>query len=78
MSTEESSSGDSIEPFLRVVSGDPTPDELAAVTVVLAALARSGERPTSPPPAGGWTDLSLRIRRVPAPGPGAWRSAAWS
>ncbi len=68
---------ESSEPFLRVVSGDPTPEELAAVTVALTALAGSGGQP-APSPAGGWTDLSLRIRRVPAPGPGAWRNAAWS
>ena len=65
------------EPLLRIVSGDPTPDELAAVTVVLSALRRTAGEPDQPAPVGGWSDLSLRIRRVPAPGPGAWRSAAW-
>ncbi|MFL6164211.1 MAG: acyl-CoA carboxylase subunit epsilon [Jatrophihabitantaceae bacterium] len=65
------------EPFLRIVSGDPSPAELAAVTVVLTALARGGAR-SDLPTAGGWSDLSLRIRRVPAPGPGAWRNSAWS
>jgi hypothetical protein len=65
------------EPLLRIVSGNPTPDELAAVTVLLTALRRTAAEPEQPAPAGGWSDLSLRIRRVPAPGPGAWRSAAW-
>jgi hypothetical protein len=64
------------EPFLRIVSGDPTPDEVAAVTVLLTALARRNPAPEPSP--GGWSDLSLRIRRMPAPGPGAWRNAAWS
>ncbi|HEU5268870.1 MAG TPA: acyl-CoA carboxylase subunit epsilon [Jatrophihabitans sp.] len=64
-------------PVLRVVRGEPTPEELAAVTVVLTALARRGPKPAAPP-AGGWSDLSLRIRRIPAPGPGAWRNSAWS
>jgi hypothetical protein len=64
-------------PVLRIVRGDPTPEELAAVTVVLTALARSGsaEQPT---PSSGWADLSLRLRRTPVPGPGAWRNSAWA
>ena len=65
------------QPLLRIVRGDPTPEELAAVTVVLTALSRRTPEPVSPA-AGGWSDLSLRIRRIPAPGPGAWRSSAWS
>ncbi len=64
------------QPVLRIVAGNPTPDEVAAVTVLLTALSR-GAAPDTPPP-GGWSDLSLRIRRMPAPGPGAWRNSAWS
>ena len=66
------------EPFLRVVSGNPTPAELAAVTVLLTALTRAGGPAEQPAPASGWSDLSLRIRRMPPPGPGAWRNSAWS
>jgi hypothetical protein len=66
------------QPFLRVVSGDPTPAELAAVTVLLTALTRARTEPERPAPAGGWSDLSLRIRRMPPPGPAAWRNSAWS
>ena len=65
------------QPFLQVVSGNPTPAELAAVTVLLTALSRAETEPQPPPAAGGWTDLSLRITRLPAPGPGAWRNSAW-
>jgi hypothetical protein len=66
------------QPFLRVVSGNPTPAELAAVTVLLTARARAAAAPEDPAPAGGWSDLTLRIRRMPPPGPGAWRNSAWS
>ena len=66
------------QPFLQVVSGDPTPAELAAVTVLLTVLTRGGGKSEQPAPASGWTDLSLRIRRMPPPGPGAWRNSAWS
>jgi Acyl-CoA carboxylase epsilon subunit len=65
------------QPFLQVVSGDPTPAELAAVTVLLTALTRAGGESEQPRPAGGWSDLSLRIGRPPAPGPGAWRNSTW-
>ena len=65
------------QPALRIVRGEPTPDELAAVTVLLTALARAGSA-AQPPSPSGWIDLSLRLRRTPAPGPGAWRNSAWS
>jgi hypothetical protein len=66
------------QPFLQVVSGEPTPAELAAVTVLLTALTRAGGKSERPAPAGGWSDLSLRIRRMPPPGPGAWRNSSWT
>ena len=65
------------QPVLRIVRGEPSPDELAAVTVLLMALARSGSA-GQPEPPSGWSDLSLRLRRAPLPGPGAWRNSAWS
>jgi len=65
------------QPFLRVVSGNPTPDELAALTVLLATAGQPAEA-DDPAATTGWGDLSLRLRRLPAPGPGAWRSSAWS
>ncbi|HTZ44824.1 MAG TPA: acyl-CoA carboxylase subunit epsilon [Jatrophihabitans sp.] len=65
-------------PLLQVVSGDPSPDELAAVTVLLTALGRPSDEPAEAADSTGWADLSLRIRRLPAPGPGAWRASAWS
>jgi len=61
-------------PALRVVAGgDPTPEELAALVVALAAR----QRAESPPPsaASAWTDRSRLLRQPLARGPGAWR---WS
>ena len=75
--SEDSEQPSSARPALRIVSGDPTPEELAAVTVVLTALSRAAAQPEQTSPAGGWSDLSLRIPRMPAPGPGAWRHATW-
>jgi hypothetical protein len=67
------------EPMFRVVSGQPTEDELAAVTVLLLAAAGSaGAAPSPVPQGGGWADPAYRLRRPLPPGPGAWRASAWS
>lgn len=65
-------------PGLRIISGNPSPEEIAAVTVVLTALSGGGDAPDEPNEIGGWSDLSLRLRRPLPPGPGAWRNSAWS
>ena len=56
---------------LRLVRGDATPEELAAVVALLAS--RSGgevvEEPPVPPSA--WARPQLRAP-LPPPGPGAW------
>ena len=57
-----------------VVRGDATPDELAALTVVLSAL--GGGEATTPAPVGGWGGAGTGVRRTPASGPGAWRASA--
>ncbi|MFI6349480.1 acyl-CoA carboxylase subunit epsilon [Streptomyces sp. NPDC050560] len=64
---------------IKVVRGNPTPEELAAaVTVVRAAAARRAparERAAAP---GAWSDPA-RVARgtLPAPGPGAWGRTYW-
>ena len=62
------------EPVLRVVRGDATPEEIAALVAVL--LARAGDA-EAPGPArsvpGFWADRSRLLRRPLSPGPGAWR-----
>ncbi len=67
------------QPLLRITSGHPTPDEVAAVTAVLLAVARSRTPGTEPVhPAGGWADPALRLRRPLPAGPGAWRASVWA
>jgi Acyl-CoA carboxylase epsilon subunit len=58
-------------PLLRVVKGDPTPEELAALVAVVAARAAAS---AEPPPAApsGWADRAAAVRRPLAVGPGAW------
>lgn len=66
-------------PALRVVSGSPTPEELAVVTALVAAAAGRGEPPASTGGhvRGGWSDPAARHRRPLIPGPNAWRASGW-
>ena len=60
----------------RVVRGEPTDEELAALTVVLSAVAAP---PADPPtrPRSAWNDPVARLRRPLPVGPGAWRTSTW-
>jgi acyl-CoA carboxylase epsilon subunit len=55
--------------MLRVVRGEPTAEELAAVVVALAT--RSTPVPPAPPPTPAWHDHAHRLG-VTRPGPRAW------
>ena len=61
-------------PFLRVVRGDATPEELAAVVAVLASVSGSPEPQRRPAPA--WSAHDRKVRVTPPNGPGGWRSSA--
>jgi Acyl-CoA carboxylase epsilon subunit len=79
-STSESTteSGPTTEPVrsaLRVVRGDPTVEELAALTAVVAAAGASAEGSPREAPRGRWSDPAHTHRRPVLPGPGAWRAA---
>jgi hypothetical protein len=67
---------DDDRPVIRVVRGEPTAEELAALTVVVAALSRRRER-RRPVPVGAWADPGRAHRRALRTGPGAWRAAGW-
>ena len=64
-------------PLLRVVTGEPTAEELAALTVVVAAMSqrRTRRRPT---PVGAWSAYADRHRRPLRSGPGGWRASGSS
>jgi hypothetical protein len=67
---------DADRPVLRVVRGDATPEEIAAVVAVL--LSRAVAPDPGPPrrPASAWADRSRQLRRPLHPGPDAWRRSA--
>lgn len=65
---------------IRVVRGNPTPEELAAaLAVVRARAAVAAATPPGPPAAkDAWSDPSrIARRRVPQPSPTAWSRTYW-
>ena len=64
-------------PLLRVVRGDATPEEIAALVAVLAARGGESDAPAQPRSfKNAWSDRSRLLRRPPATVPGAWRTSA--
>jgi hypothetical protein len=62
------------QPLLRVVRGEPSPEELAALTVVVAALSQRRARQRAIP-VGGWGSFADAHRRPLQAGHGGWRAA---
>jgi hypothetical protein len=62
------------EPLLRVVRGQPTDEEAAALAVVLAAKL-AARPPHGRAAVAGWADRARALRAPLTPGPGAWRRA---
>jgi hypothetical protein len=63
-----------VRPLLRVVKGEPSAEELAALTVVVAALSQRRPR-RRPTPVGAWASRADALRPPLHPGPGGWRAA---
>jgi hypothetical protein len=67
---------DSGRPVLRVVRGDATPEEIAAVVAVVLSRAAVTDAPSAGPAPSAWADRSRLLRRPVHPGPDAWRRSA--
>jgi hypothetical protein len=61
-------------PLLHVVKGEPTAEEIAALTVVVAAMSQRRER-RRPTPVGAWASYADGHRRPAQSGPGGWRAS---
>ena len=59
--------------MLRVVNPDATPEEVAAIVAVLAAL--GGGAAPAPRPRRQWGAPHRQVRRTLPNGPGGWRSS---
>ena len=64
---------DTVRPMLTVVRGEPSPEQLAALTAVLAARAAAGGDEPPAPERPLWARPQLR-QSLQA-GPGAWRAS---
>ncbi|WP_405613163.1 acyl-CoA carboxylase subunit epsilon [Streptomyces sp. NBC_01511] len=66
--------------MIKVVRGNPTPEELAAALAVVRARAAAGSDPApgAAPPPPSWSDPARIARREPRrPGPRAWARTYW-
>jgi hypothetical protein len=61
-------------PVLRIVRGEPTEAEVAALVTVVAALG-TGTGTAAAPPRSQWRNRARNIRPAIGPGPGAWRAS---
>jgi hypothetical protein len=60
-------------PLLKVVNGDATPEEIAAIVAVFASLGGAAEPPPRRSPE--WQAHHRKMRVTLTQGPGGWRSS---
>lgn len=63
-------------PHLRVVRGNPSDEELAALIAVVSTLARAEDE--KPAPRSAWSNRRPLLRDPLPHGPNAWRTSAFS
>ncbi|MFC7305269.1 acyl-CoA carboxylase subunit epsilon [Streptomyces monticola] len=66
--------------MIKVVRGNPTPEELAAALAVVQvrAAAVASAEPGAARPADAWSDPARVARhRLPQPGPTSWARTYW-
>ena len=73
--TDSPRHAESLTPSIRIIAGSPTPEELAAVTAILAhaldeAASEQAQEPVRP---SAWDRSRASLRSPLHPGPGAWR-----
>jgi len=60
-------------PLLRVISGSPTPEEIATIIAIVST--RGASAPQAPPTWSLWARKSRQVRPAQRPGFGAWRAS---
>ncbi|WP_329090341.1 MULTISPECIES: acyl-CoA carboxylase subunit epsilon [unclassified Streptosporangium] len=62
---------------LKIIKGDATPEEIAAVVIALSTRAAPASPASKAPQTSkSWSNHSHRMRKVLPVGQGAWRSSA--
>jgi acyl-CoA carboxylase epsilon subunit len=59
-------------PLFSVVKGEPTPEELAALTAVVLSIGSAETADAEKPSVRHWVRRE-QLRLAPTPGPGAWK-----
>jgi hypothetical protein len=72
VSEQASESNTPAAPLISVVKGQPSAEELAALTAVVLSLGGSETVGTQKPTARHWVRRQ-QLRLAPTPGPGAWK-----
>jgi hypothetical protein len=64
--------------LLRIVKGDPTPEEVAALVAVVSAMAAGAQAASDAKarPQPEWSAHHRKLRGAHRHGPGAWRASA--
>jgi hypothetical protein len=62
--------------MLRVIRGDATPEEIAAIVAVLALRAKPAPSATGRV-ISSWADRNRMMREPVSPSPGGWRRSAF-
>jgi hypothetical protein len=64
-------------PLLRIVKGNPTPEEVAALVAVVSAMAAGAQSAGAEArPRSEWSAHHRKLRSTHRHGPGAWRASA--
>ncbi|MBA2444144.1 MAG: acyl-CoA carboxylase subunit epsilon [Nocardioidaceae bacterium] len=64
-------------PLLKVLKGDPTPEELAALVAVVAARVAAGGDERTVVRRSSWPARERNMRGAHHHGPGRWRASAF-
>jgi hypothetical protein len=67
-------SEDEQRPALKIINGDATAEEVAAIVAVLAAVSGAAEPPRRRTPE--WSAPHRKVRLTLPHGPGGWRSSS--
>jgi hypothetical protein len=61
-------------PHLRIVKGNPSDEEVAALVAVVSSLG-AAEESDEKKPRSAWSDRRVMVRESLPHGPGAWRAS---
>ncbi len=75
MADDPEAAPEAVPPFLRIVRGAPSVEEVAALVAVLSSAA-GARQSAALPPTLGWSARSRFLRAPLVSGPGGWRASA--